>query len=490
MHDIPRTDEDLAKAVMCEEPEELYLQDARRLIGRVGGQYLQSVVLTPLEILHSSDQQIQLSNAGMSLTQMVQKAAIPQVKGTGIPVSERVRRLFELTDTVLKDTRAYFEEHQPEAVEPDGVAGLLEPVDGESDKERSFRIHTVLATTLVSIKSWPEKFDAVIALADKVQDEADFGPFDGLIAEITRDPKARKEIIGEIGPQGDEVKRLLALYDDEAGENDAPTDPPRAKVFNRFVSRAAAPETRETILSHLLAIVRSTDRFTKEQPAGELAVILKIAGKLKRGGTYLGEGPTAEALERRISRLISDDTIDILLSGAKSHAEKVLRVIELHGEVIGEVAQKYLEDYVAALLDEPKMDAKFAEIPGGPIQQLRMFGRLHKASIACNMAGRRKERFAQEFERMQGELIEAMDFYGKLDKQKTSTSDKALIIVDMIKEGAFAEGPIIAAARKQAYAFMKREDFLTSFLEGCEDGYERTARLKDLETRLVQSGLG
>ena len=42
MHDIPRTDEDLAKAVMCEEPEELYLQDARRLIGRVGGQYLQT----------------------------------------------------------------------------------------------------------------------------------------------------------------------------------------------------------------------------------------------------------------------------------------------------------------------------------------------------------------------------------------------------------------------------------------------------------------
>src|SRR3546814_16222576 len=112
MSDVPRTDVGAAKVPVCEAVPDFYTVAAREVLARAVGGYLYPQQVTPIELLHSVDRQRQLANAGTHAMQAVQRTASWQARGANVAVSERLRRLGELTDAVQTDQALRSEERR------------------------------------------------------------------------------------------------------------------------------------------------------------------------------------------------------------------------------------------------------------------------------------------------------------------------------------------------------------------------------------------
>ncbi|MBI1187095.1 MAG: hypothetical protein GC206_07160 [Alphaproteobacteria bacterium] len=487
MNDGPRSDVDVAKAAVCEEVADFYTPAARLALGRAAGGFLYPQFLTPLELLHSGDRQRQMANAGTNAMQAVQKTASWQVRGMSVPVSERIRRLWELTDAVQKETAARLEAEPPAAVTLSTLPDLLARRPGEAEPDRSFRIFASLAATLADLKGWAAKFAALAELGTGLAGLDTFSYFDALISEMLRPPTGLDAVLGREETIGDDILRLLALVDGTARPEAAPATPATARPLFSLLASAAMPETRAVLTEHAIQLARSNEKFTRRPLAEEIAFVVDLRGRMTRDGTLLGGKETQEALDRRMARALSDQTIDMLMAGTESVGERVLRAVQLHGRIFGEDALRYLETYVAELMGQPKLERTIVPEGQSPRQRIKLLGKLHAALAKSNIAIKTKERLANQVERFQGDQLDQTGLLEKIGGGKGSTAERLLKIVDLCREGAFIEGANADRARTVARELMKRPDFLESYLAGADQKGERAARLKELQKLLVEA---
>lgn len=477
------------KAAVCEEIDDLYRAKGRKALGVAAGVYLRQLRLTPIELLHLPRQQLAFNDAGTMLAQAAQKAAGAQVRGTGISVNERMRTLYALADEVREKTRAYHEEHKPVPATRDTISELLGHVAGERPAARSFRVLSSITLAIDGKTSWSDKFDALLELCDGIAGLETFQYFDALIGEMLRAPEGFSEMFGDQGLAGEKIMGLLALYKGQAGVDQAPSNPERARTLYELANLDPMPETRHAFLDHALHTLRANAPLTRQPAGGELAFLIELTNELRDGNDFLGGPATAKTIERRELRLISDQTIDLLMADAGSHADKLLRAFELHEQVSGEKTKRYLEDYVASLMREEQVGEKIAETAGDLEAHVRSLGQLNRAAVNSTMAERTADRFAQQFEKLQAALVEKSNFFDTLARSKGNVGATATALLDMLAGRAFARGTMTKAARAYAHALMKQPSFMTSYLADCPSENDRKNRLRDLEKLIVRSGL-
>lgn len=483
----PRSDVDAAKAAVCEEPADLFSAEAREVLARAAAAYLVPQYLTPIEVLHAVDHQEKFANAGTHAMQAVQKTSSWQVRGLNIPVSERIRRLWEISDEARKQVRERLEASPVQAVTPENLPEMIARRDGESDSDQAFRVFASLTATLRDKGDWSAKFSAVAGLGISVVADEAFTYVDQIIAELLYVPAALDSVLGRAESMGDDVLRLLALAAGTTKVGAAPAEPPTAGALFNLCAKARMPHTAAVLENHAIRLVCSTDKFTRGPLMDEIAFVVDLRKRMTREGGLIGGTTTLEALERRLARALSDQTIDFLMEGAKSVGERVLRAAQLHSKIFGDEAKRYLETYAAELMGQPNLAAKFAPEGISLRQKVKLLGKLHAALGATNMAEKTKERLANQVEEIQTDLLDQSSMLEKIDTAKGPTGERLVKLVDLCREGAFIDGPNAARARKAAQKLMKKPDFLDSYLDGATEKGERAARLKDLQKMLAEA---
>lgn len=483
----PRTDVEAAKAAVCEAVPDFYTAAARDVLARAAGGFLYPQQLTPLELLHSVERQRQLANAGTNAMQAVQKTASWQVRGSSVPVSERIRRLWELTDALQKDVAARLEAEPPQPLTLATLPEVLAHRPGEAEFDRRFRILAALTRTLADRQGWAAKFAALAELGAGLAGLGTFDCFDALISEILRPAAGLEAVLGREDTVGDDILRLLALADGEARPETAPSNPPTARALYDLLAAAAMPETRAVLTDHAIQLAQSNEKFTRRPLMEEIAFVVDLRDRMTRGGALLGGNETFEALARRLSRALSDQTIDILMAGTRSVGERVLRAVQLHGKVFGEDARRYIETYAVELMAQPKLETTIVPEGESPRHRIKLLGRLHQALKASQLPAKTRERLCLQVERFQSDILDRTRLLERLGSGEGSTADRLLKVIDLCREGGFIDGPNADRARKAAQDLMKRADFLDSFLAGAEQKGERASRLKDLQRLLAEA---
>lgn len=483
----PRSDVDVAKAAVCEEVAEFYTPGARLAIGRAAGGFLTPQCVTPLELLHSADRQNQLANAGTNAMQAVQKTASWQVRGISVPVSERIRRLWELTDGVQRHTVARLDAEPPEPVTLQTLPEVLGRRPEEVDADRSFRVFAALTRTLADHQGWAAKFAVLAELGTGVAGLETFGFFDALMSEILRPVAGLEAVLGREDTMGDDVLRLLALADGTAKPESAPASPPTARPLFDLLAVAAMPETRAVLTEHAVTLACSNEKFTRRPLMEEIAFVVDLKERMTRDGELLGGSDTLEALSRRLARALSDQTIDMLMVGTRSVGERVLRAVQLHGRIFGEDARRYLETYVGELMGQPKLENTILPEGESPRHRIKLLGKLYQALRTSELPAKTKERLSNQVERFQSDVLDHTRILERIGTGGGSTADRFMKVVDLCREGAFIDGPNADRARKTAQDLMKRSDFLDSYLAGASQKGERAARLKDLQRLLAEA---
>jgi hypothetical protein len=483
------TDLEIAKQADCAMPEDLWSRAAREVIGRATVGYLQANKITPLELLHGPDHQRRLMDAGTQAMQAVQKAAGWQVRGSNTPVTERVRQIWDLTDAYRALILKKLETEPAVVVTHETISDVLAWREDETGEDRAFRIYTCLTATLEGKKTWGDKAATLLTLLAGVAGLDAAGYFDSILAEILRSPKGLAEVLGTEEVPAEQVDLFLKLADGTLTAAHAPKEPATAAAVYELLGRAKVGmvETRMALMGHAVRIVRGNDKLTNKTVADEVSYVVKLRERLARNGELVGGDETQQALERRLSRSISDQNIDLMMADTKSVAERVLRAVQLHSKIFGDAPRSYLETYVSELMGQEKVEVRLLPENQTAMENLKLLGKLHAALSSSKIASRTRERLANQIERAQTDLMAKAKILTTFETGKAPVSERLNMLLTLIAGNVFAEGDNVTGARTTARAMMKQPSFFESYLAEVTDKTERATRLRDLEKKLADA---
>ena len=196
--------------------------------------------------------------------------------------------------------------------------------------------------------------------------------------------------------------------------------------------------------------------------------------------------------------ILSDETIDLLLGGRIDVSQKVHLALQVRKQAISEKGADYLSKYVTSIISQPDFARSVTGKDGLLEEKLGFLAKVHKDTKANNLPPRIEDRICRTLEELQAELLEKADYFKKLETRSGSTAKKALIDLraaneetcwDLIGEGTLVGAANLKAARKSAHDFMKKADFLESYLADSDASQSKKTRMQELERRLKSAGL-
>ena len=489
MNTVPSIEPKMAQAVVCEEITDFYSGPALEIIGRACAPFLSSARLPPIELLHSIRHFDVFADSGTALTQAVQKTASAQVRGSQIPVSQRIRRLFDLVDLGRADLRKRLEATPPAQLTRESVADVFAHVQDESENDRRFRLLASVTHTLDGIRNWGEKFDAIHALCHDMTGLETFQPFDIIVADLVRYPSALHEIIGTAKTPADDIDRLLALHDRSAKAEDAARDPERAKDFYTLVVNGPMPTTREVLHRQALAVLQSPGRLTNGAVPHEVDYLINLTKQLEGRGVLSENEAVANSIRDRFGRLLSDETIDLVLVQTETLAARLIKAVQLHRQVFGDKAQEYLYRYVLTLATGEMTQKGLVPKDRSPMETLANLVTLHRAVRTSDFPERQKERITKEVAQLHATCFEKVDPINRIERASKNSADRVMKMLDLIARKIILEANQMKSVQASVRQNMRDPEFVDHYLGERRDPAERAEMLRTLERQLQEAGI-
>jgi len=323
--------EDLAHALPCFKPDDLYSYHARATLARVLRDYLARHKITVTELIHRADCLEKFEATGTTYQHAVQKVAVAQAASTSLPVQQIIKSLNELATKaihrVYRDARRnYF----PVAGAGE-FAALADRLVTESDGP--YLLNAALARYLAPCTNWSDKLSALLAAMAEAVPERPGGALllesvDTLIAEVLAGSAAIHELIGASANLGQALTVLADLFLGESLRAGANREGLRALAAHFAAGRLG--EARTAIAHRILAELRRPRRLCPASLNEELDTSRDLANRLVTADPrYLGNENLVAAFTIRSRRLVAPDALAQHLAEAATPDEKITLLLRI-----------------------------------------------------------------------------------------------------------------------------------------------------------------
>ncbi|MBI3451591.1 MAG: hypothetical protein HY057_01910, partial [Rhodospirillales bacterium] len=150
----------------CEKLEDLFSLDARVLMNRLFREFLDSLVITPTELLHNYGYFKKLDNIGSLISSAVYQVAQAQANaglGTAKDRANVVHGLIAQATTLARD--ALVERKRLPPFEPESLAEFCRRVQARVEPhEWRYMVMMTLANHLAGSRNWGQKLEQIVAL--------------------------------------------------------------------------------------------------------------------------------------------------------------------------------------------------------------------------------------------------------------------------------------------------------------------------------------
>ncbi|HYD29362.1 MAG TPA: hypothetical protein VEB64_00670, partial [Azospirillaceae bacterium] len=333
-------------AAYCRTMADFYNPVPRFWIRELFQEFLDGRHLTPTELLHLPHLQRELAGYNLRLT-LLQRAASAQTHAKGPMAKKRFEELVALEEEVVRFTTQRGRRGEPPGLDPRTFAAAVKKLYGANPGfEGRFDIDALLAHHLVGLKTYAAKTDRLIALIEGEAPAEAFTVVDQVLGEILASPAANLELFGWLRDYRALLEMLADLW---SGETiDLPGMTPLARRLNKLLSEWDMTICRRGIEVSIHRLLMRDDRLAPVSDVDllgtsgiieELIATGTVAARLKKQGTFIGGKKTAKLIDRRVSRLLSEEKLEDMLRG-KSFYAKLIDLFELDQAVIGEYSQK------------------------------------------------------------------------------------------------------------------------------------------------------
>lgn len=420
----------------------------------------------------------------------------------GIKASVRVTALVALTSEANKRTRALLQAKRPPEAKPgqfsDQVARLH--ATAETPADAAFLVDSALTQYLQGCRDWGEKVERILALWDgETLSETARGAVDAILEEVLRAPGALYDICERQDPLDLLLEDVLVmagalapetpLLEPESPEGTATRTRTRSDQVIRLRAVLANPEMERARAGLLAALHRELDRRDRLLPSAPrdaqggngLLVELRLINRLGQclrvdgGQRFLGGQATAEAIEKRVARIVSTGALQDMLAG-KTVLEKVETLFDMQKMVFGASARKIVEEYLRSFLEDRDFAGRLLDSSKTRLHKLVSVANVQKRVRQSLFSAEERLRWATMLDQMQMTFIRTNHIFAPFEKDKPPPQ-KVLETLDLCAEGAFTVGECVKRARAHLTRYAQRPTVIREFLAGAADSAEGAKRL-------------
>lgn len=301
-------------------------------MGVVFRQYLDSMVLTPFEVLHSH----KLLRAALEQTTMVENAMIRVATVQArLPGQEGKARKAALQNAANEMASRAWSAQSAFNAAPKGrsmIEWLLDQPEGASPTgDGHFDLCVALAADLAENRTWPAKIDRIIDLLRSDRADGKLLPIlDSALADALGSGVALQEVLNIAAPTPGEI--LIGQCKMVLGTTSSVgmTGPSRDAMLNGVFRQGRLPYARAAVIDRICRLLRSPIPLGRGAPTQENECLREAMAYLLTPAGVVGGPPMAEAITLRYSRRLEQ-------GGASAFRRSLIGVCEMQSDLFSRV---------------------------------------------------------------------------------------------------------------------------------------------------------
>lgn len=485
-----KTDESGNRMVHCTTVDDLFLPAARSLIGTLARPFLDQMAITPTELIYSARNHSRIDGAGTLLRDITERASALQAKAIGQKTFDRVREIQALLEQLSIKIRA-FEAAEPAIILKPGefVAQVSQILRSGPPDVANLRLQRMLIDTLAGCKNWLEKIERMYALALEAANSPYLPIIDGLLSESIVSDMAQESFFGRRMVLEDKIDDLIDLYKGTYPTRRMAEPHATAKKLQQLLKEMDLPETLAAIETSIVQQLASRNPIASSELMTELRATHAVLGRLRHNDRILGGRRALEFIDKRMGRLLTEETIADYIRNQGSMGEKVTRLLEIYAVTFGPNNKKILEGFLQRYFADEDFDRRLLTGEGSGAHKLRILANLYRAIIAAPLGSAEKAAFGQKVAGMQSSFIASTRFFANIEKQVMPTAKKAFQVIDYCQEGCFIPGENLEKAKALVRHYLSRPDFMDSYVGHIPSQEGKREMLSSLKERLDKLGI-
>jgi hypothetical protein len=477
----------------CETPDDFLGDSARNVVNRVFRNYLDKVILTPTELMHSYKELKRLQDKDNLVPSAVDRVAALQTKDGSQDAKSRGQEIFKSIDEISARARRI------ESLKLPKVEGRLSDAIAKIDsmdavEDRDYLALVVLSRDLMDARSWLGKLERLCQLAMEDDDPHAIGILDGVIADVL----GSNVVQDVLGYQAGLGAAIIAMFDlaegklgaqrTEAGESSA--------ILNKLFAERKLPASRALLLDRAHRQIRSTSPLNRSEDGKELEEFKRVLARGMTADGFIMGAETAEAMTTRYSRLVEQGGA----AGRKAAIEAMFRLMPdkaLGLVYLCEMTKTfYAEEHVldlAALLDLVLTARSIGDLCDRrlpPKERMMRATLAHRAVMDSPFPSNLRTRIADFIDSVLENYLVSEQIIEKLDHQDSPLRERAVRLVQFCGSGVLPEGNAKARARQRVLSLLRQPNFDAHFIDGFTDPARAQKALRDFHILLVKAGFG
>jgi hypothetical protein len=462
-----RGDDASSRLVQCKTIGDFYLPGARALIGSLCRSFLDQMALTPTELLYSSRNHTRLEGAGNLLREVVERAGSMQARAAGQPSAGRVKDLQALIDQLRAATHKLETEEPGVPLKAGGFRQAVAAIGaGTPPNAVPAKVARMLTDYLASARTWSEKLERMLGIGHEALGAPEFSFVDTMLAEMIVSGAAQDSLFSRRINLENKIEDLIELYKAAYPTRRKEPATQLAGDFNTLLKSGAMPETKAAIETAIVQQIAGPGPMSSPELMNELKSTYGLLQRLRVGDKVIGGRRALEFIDKRMGRLLNEETIADYIRGGGTHADRLISLLEIYAVTFGPNNKKTVEGLIQRYFADESLERRLLTGEGSNQHKLKLLTSLHRAVMAAPLGTQDKQGCAVKVARMQANFLNQSKFFAQLDKQNLSSGRKCAQLVQLCAEGHFIPGDNLEKAKTLVRHYLARPDFKDKYLEG------------------------
>ena len=488
----------------CEEPDDLYGDNARQTMGKLFKNYTSKMNVTVSEVLYNPRELKRVMEKDNLVTSAVSKVASLQSAGES-PQAAKTRRddLFGMLDQVLAKANAAEKVELP-SISKVGFSELEKAVATKAAdaEEAEYLKRVAISRELIDERSFLGKLDNAMKWAESVDPAVAVGALDEFIADALNDATLVQDLLG---PRENLLAAILAMLDlldgqmalAKGNEEQRKDINSATERLNKLIASARLPGAVDVIADRIRGIIASRNPLMRDgTPEKE-----KDAFRLLVERLVPAEGPIRTA-DELFDAAIERGARMLNMGGAGGRLESLAFISKLPADPPRGL--RFLMAIHESSL-RPPLEAKIVELIGGWIASMNAAGAVHPSTKNpafvmkavtnlfyqirdAGLPDDLKKKLTEHLDTLLYKYVVEAKILERVDDPNRPLRMRARMLVSMCLPDMLPPGRAVEAARPRVVGYLRQPNFTTEVVADLTDPAEKEKTLRDLFDVMKKAG--
>lgn len=479
---------DLDAPKTCQKIEDVYTQQARRRLYRLGAEYCARNKVTVSEVLHSGSLIRRFEDFGTALQHVLQLQATTQASALNIPVRDALGQISHLANKLIERVVADDKSGVFAELPAPGIGALADEIAKKGAQAAAndlYRLNGAIVRRLHTATDWNEKLYRLISLLDghtKTEAGANLlaAALDEFLAEILQMQAAVLNLIGEKHHFSQvviaEAELFLGRYRDtqllvEAGHNGL-------NLLAEHLAAGRLPVARSELGHRIVADIKSLKPLREDSVEAEMADFHKLADLVREGiGPCLPHEAAMPALELRAARFVAPESLQKNLANLLLPEDKVAWLFTAESCIVGARSRYKIADMIFRTITAKTFTGRFQSTQLPSERRLQAMAKLNAAAMASGFDADQKKRMAAHFDTIGYAIARQIRLFEGIESKPIPACHKVQTILKLFEDGMVTQGKFSAEAQQVVLRQLGQPGFLSGYLQACAQGHNKLDKL-------------